>query len=151
MTATSCKTVQLSLDGFLTGSLAPNRNASALGHLGCARCYAAHAPSLPASHETVTDLGCGIDSDTNALRALGHRAQPVDHLAPSTNFARWRFRQRGHNDDYYIRRTAGEIDRTIAFYGLNPGPTAASDSPVKSRMRAPKPGMLTRNAAGSRT
>jgi hypothetical protein len=170
--------------------------------------YTAHAPALLASHETVTDLGCGIGSDTTALRALGHRVQPVDYLSPSTDFARWRFRQRGHRDDpcivepddpmsrppavlwsidsldhvpdlhaqlgpllsaalvvvtenpavhrahgdngYYIRRTADEIDRTFAYYGLNPGPTPAPDSPVRAWMRAPQPSMLTLNAAGSR-
>lgn len=61
--------------------------------------YTAHAPALLASHETVTDLGCGIGSDTIALRTLGHRVQPVDYLSPSTDFARWRFRQRGDHDD----------------------------------------------------
>ena len=44
---------------------------------------------------TVVDYGCGIGSDTLALRRLGYRVIPCDYDSPSTQFFAWRARRAG--------------------------------------------------------
>ncbi|MCY0935968.1 hypothetical protein [Streptomyces sp. H34-S4] len=61
--------------------------------------YVAQAEQLLARHDitTITDLGCGIASDTLDLAGLGYSLTPVDYDSPSTRFARWRLRRAGHD------------------------------------------------------
>lgn len=55
----------------------------------------AAAPAF-ASPTRILDFGCGIGSDTIALRERGHRVIPCDLPSPHAAFAAWRLERRGH-------------------------------------------------------
>jgi hypothetical protein len=55
----------------------------------------AAAPALE-PQTRILDYGCGIGSDTIALREHGHLAVPCDLPSPHATFAAWRLGNRGH-------------------------------------------------------
>jgi hypothetical protein len=83
--------------GFFRGSLAYLHNLVIWEASGNRPGYlAAATPTLARLNaRTVIDYGCGIGSDTLALRRLGYHVTPCDYDSPSTRFFAWRARRAG--------------------------------------------------------
>lgn len=91
-------TTRTSRDDFFRASIAYLYNLVIWEASGNRPDYLAHGKPELAEAAGVIDVGCGIGSDTIALRGAGHLVQPVDYHSPSTDFARWRFVQHGYTD-----------------------------------------------------